>query len=144
MPPTTNGVVNAVHVVEAGQPALDGGEQVRLHCDGLLENVTQVKPGAHDAVAEQAWPCTPVPAMRQSTMLRLPAVSRVQPQPAGHSGSLVAVGSQLLVHINGLPGIGWLAESTSCVAHWPRGAVQSASLAQYRRQVPEPPKNVHV
>ena len=42
----------------------------------------------------------PVPAGTQSTTLRPLSVDRMQPQPAGHSGSLIAVGSQLLVHSN--------------------------------------------
>ncbi|HSS00917.1 MAG TPA: hypothetical protein VLM79_27855 [Kofleriaceae bacterium] len=112
MPPTTSGGVNAAHVVDAGQPALDGGEQIRLHCVVLSDSVKQVKPGAHGAVSEQVCPCTPVPATLQSTIGRLP-VNTTQPQPAGHSGLLVAIGSQLLEHSDGTPGIGRSAESTS-------------------------------
>jgi hypothetical protein len=66
----------------------------------------------HGEVSEQTWPWVPVPAGRQSTILWLPSVVSTQPQPAGHRGSLIAVGSQLLVHSN-TPGIGWSEELKS-------------------------------
>jgi hypothetical protein len=42
VPPTTNGGVNAAHVVGAGQPVFAGGAQFRLHIDGPDEGTAQV------------------------------------------------------------------------------------------------------
>ena len=131
MPAIVNGVAKLPHVVPVGQPVFDGGLQIFAHRVAPL-TVTHVRPAAHGTVAEHVAPCAAVPAARQSAILYCVLmnvdVNRSQVQPAGHSGFDAAAGSQFDEHVVA-PGIA-IPLAVIWMTHWPRGARQSALVAQ--------------